>query len=331
MTNLTTLFKDPPPAYAFELSEDGIAYAQRGAAEQHSFKRFDVPVLKVSPVHDNVQNADALKATIDTIVPQDGKKRRAALILPDYCGRVAVLDFNSFPAAPEEQLALVRFRMKKSVPFDVDTAVVAYYPQPRVGKGNIDVVVAVMAREIVTRYEAPFRAAALQPGDVTTSSLAMLNSVQPDGLTMVAKLCGRTLSAMVLQAWKLNTLDELVQQANSTPPPDFPRLFPIVLRAADEDDSVARSLLTDAGAKLGSLAAIVVHRLAHNSPAATLTGSMIPVATLPVAMTGSVFRQSPDVRRVFYNTLQTSVPGIDVRQDIVDPIEGALARARAAH
>lgn len=140
-----------------------------------------------------------------------------------------------------------------------------------------------------------------------------------------------TLSAMVLQAWKLNTLDELVQQANSTPPPDFPRLFPIVLRAADEDDSVARSLLTDAGAKLGSLAAIVVHRLANNTPAAMITGSMIPVATLPVAMTGSVFRQSPDVRRVFYNTLQTSVPGIDVRQDIVDPIEGALARARATH
>jgi N-acetylglucosamine kinase-like BadF-type ATPase len=140
-----------------------------------------------------------------------------------------------------------------------------------------------------------------------------------------------TLSAMVLQAWKLNTLDELVQQANSTPPPDFPRLFPIVLRAADEDDSVARSLLTDAGAKLGSLAAIVVHRLAHNTPAAMLTGSTLPVATLPVAMTGSVFRQSPDVRRVFYNTLQTSLPGIDVRQDIVDPIEGALARARAPH
>jgi N-acetylglucosamine kinase-like BadF-type ATPase len=140
-----------------------------------------------------------------------------------------------------------------------------------------------------------------------------------------------TLSATVLQAWKLNTLDELVQQANSTPPPDFPRLFPIVLRAADEDDSVARSLLTDAGAKLGSLAAIVVHRLAHNTPAAMLTGSVLPVATLPVAMTGSVFRQSPDVRRVFYDTLQTSLPGIDVRQDIVDPIEGALARARATH
>jgi glucosamine kinase len=127
------------------------------------------------------------------------------------------------------------------------------------------------------------------------------------------------LTAMILQAWKLNTIDELVPQANSTPPPDFPRLFPIVLRAADEGDPTARDLLVDAGAKLAALAAIVVRRLAADTPA----------ATLPVAMTGSVFRQSPDVRRVFYNTLQTSLPGIEVRQDIVDPIEGALARARA--
>ena len=132
------------------------------------------------------------------------------------------------------------------------------------------------------------------------------------------------LTAMVLQAWKLNTIDELIQQANSTPAPDFPRLFPIVLRAADEGDSMARDLLNDAGSKLATLAAIVVRRLAPDNPAA-----MLPVATLPIAMTGSVFRQSPDVRQVFYNTLQTNFPGLDVRQDIVDPIEGALARARA--
>jgi len=132
------------------------------------------------------------------------------------------------------------------------------------------------------------------------------------------------LTAIVLQAWKLNTLDELVQQANSTPPPDFPRLFPFVLRAADEGDSAARDLLNDAGAKLAALAAIVIRRLAPDTSAV-----MLPVAMLPVAMTGSVFRQSPDVREVFYNTLQTSLPGTDVRQDIVDPIEGALARARA--
>ncbi len=133
-----------------------------------------------------------------------------------------------------------------------------------------------------------------------------------------------TLTSLVLQAWKLTTLDELVQQANSTPPPDFPRLFPIVLRAADEADAIARDLLADAGAELAALAAIVVRRLAPHAPL-----PMLPVAMLPVAMTGSVFRQSRYVRQVFYNALQASFPGIDVRQDLADPVEGALSRARA--
>ncbi len=131
------------------------------------------------------------------------------------------------------------------------------------------------------------------------------------------------LAAMVLQAWKLATIDELVQQANSTPPPDFPRLFPVVLLAAEEGDAIARELLADAGAKLANLATAVVRRLA---PHPLIEGA--PTDLLPVAMTGSVFRQSPDVRQVFYNTLQTTFPGIDVRQELADPVEGALARAK---
>ncbi len=131
------------------------------------------------------------------------------------------------------------------------------------------------------------------------------------------------LTAMVLQtskltSMKLTTLDELVQLANSTPPPNFPRLFPIVLRAADEGDSIARELLTEAGTKLAALAVIVIRRL---TPVA-------PEVLFPVALKGCVFRQSPVVRQIFYNTLQTSFPGIDVRQNLIDPVEGALDRAR---
>jgi len=126
------------------------------------------------------------------------------------------------------------------------------------------------------------------------------------------------LTAMLLQSWKLTTIDELVQQANSTPPPDFPRLFPVVLRAADQGDAIARDLLSDAAAKLAGLTAIVLRRLARRAP----------TDMLAVAMTGSVFRQSPYVRQVFYDALQQSFPGIHVRQDLADPVDGALARAR---
>jgi glucosamine kinase len=135
------------------------------------------------------------------------------------------------------------------------------------------------------------------------------------------------LTTMILQAWKVNTIDELVQQANSTPPPDFPRLFPIVLRAVDEGDSIARDLLFDAGAKLAELAVTVVRRLPRTD--SMQNAAMLSVALLPVATTGSVFRQSPDVRQVFYNILQQRFPGVDVRHDLAEPVEGALARARS--
>jgi glucosamine kinase len=126
------------------------------------------------------------------------------------------------------------------------------------------------------------------------------------------------LTAMVLLEWKLNTIDDLVQKANATPPPDFPRLFSVVLRAAGQGDSIARDLLANAGTELAAIAATVVRRLAVHASE----------DVLPVALTGSVFRQSAEVRQVFYNTLQTSFPGIEVRQDLADPAEGALARAR---
>jgi glucosamine kinase len=134
------------------------------------------------------------------------------------------------------------------------------------------------------------------------------------------------LTNTVLQAWKLASLDDLVQKANSTPPPEFPRLFPIVLRAAESGDSSARDLLAEAGVKLAGLADAVLCRLDPGSSAVAPA-----TAHLSVAMTGSVFRQSSLVRQTFYNTLQGKFPGIHVRQDLTDPVEGALARARRLH
>lgn len=199
MIPFATLLKDPPPAYAFELSEAGIAFAKLGGPPQVNFNPFEEGVLQVSPVHDNVQRPEILTTQIEALAPANGnRKRRAALILPDYCGRVSVLDFDAFPAGAEEQRALVRFRMKKSVPFDVDSAVVSYHAQPRGSGGKIEVVVAIIATEIVMRYEEPFRAAGFQPGLVTTSALAMLNMLEPDGITLVIKLNGHSLTAIVV-------------------------------------------------------------------------------------------------------------------------------------
>ncbi len=125
-----------------------------------------------------------------------------------------------------------------------------------------------------------------------------------------------SLSDLVLKFWNLPDLGAMVEAANAQPPPDFPRLFPIVLKAAAEGDSVARALLADAGSQLAGLTAKVVTRLWPLSPHA------------PVAMTGSVFRQSTEVRQVFYNCLHARFPGLEVRSELVEPVDGALALAR---
>lgn len=199
--SIKRLWSDPPPEYAFEISEAGIALAPCVSAGQMKFHPFEPDVLSVSPVHDNLNKPEAFAAHVAALAPSpNGRKRRsAALILPDYAARVQVLDFDSFPAAPEEQLALVRFRAKKSVPFDVESAVVSYWAQPSNGNGQVDVVAAIIALEIVARYEAPFRAAGFQPGFVTTSALAALSLAPRAGRFIVLKLSGRALSVLALE------------------------------------------------------------------------------------------------------------------------------------
>ena len=51
-------------------------------------------------------------------------------------------------------------------------------------------------------------------------------------------------------------------------------------------------------------------------------------ATIPVAMTGGVFRHSARVREVFYNELRQLDPRVEINPDVVDPVEGALRMAR---
>ena len=128
------------------------------------------------------------------------------------------------------------------------------------------------------------------------------------------------LTAQVLNAWNLHSLEELVQQANSAPPPEFPTLFPVVLRTAHEGDAMARALLADAAAQLAEQTAIVVRRLFPKVD-----------EHARIAMTGSVFRQSSDVRQVFYTQVRALFPSVDIRNELVEPVDGALSRARRQH
>ena len=244
MSSFANLFKDPPPTHVFELSERGLAFAEVAEPGHAGFTPFDAGVVQASPVHDNIQQPSVVEARIRASVRANGKhKRRAALILPDYCTRVAVLDFDSFPESHEERLALLRFRMKKGVPFDAETAVVSYAVQPQKKEATdgakVEVLAAIVASEIVTRYEAPFRGLGFQPGMVTTSTLAALNLVDADESSMFVKLSGRVLSLIVLQGSQIK-LARCIELDTDHPEEMDSILHPTVAYIEDELKAVLR-------------------------------------------------------------------------------------------
>jgi len=197
LTRITRLVKDPPPNHLFELSEAGLAFS-RGT--QTGFQPFEPGTLVPSPLEDNLLRGDVIAAAISRLAPPGGAKKRrpAAVILPDYAARVSVLDFDSFPSAADEQLSLVRFRFKKTIPFDIDSAAVSYFVQPQTNKKKIDVLAVIVAVEVIARYEALFRGAGFHPGSVTTSALAALNLYRGNEIAVFAKLSGRVLTVAVI-------------------------------------------------------------------------------------------------------------------------------------
>jgi len=200
---ITRFAQDPAPSHIFELSEAGVAYSTNG---QTGFAEFPAGTLVPSPIEDNLLSADVASQTIQRIAPAGGGKKRrpAAVILPDHCVRVSLLDFDSFPSSPEEQLALVRFRVKKTVPFDIESAHVSYWIQPSTGgKKKADVVAVTVAFEVLARYEALFRSVGFHPGDVTPSSLAALELYRESGVVVIAKLAGNVVTVMALADGKL--------------------------------------------------------------------------------------------------------------------------------
>ena len=126
------------------------------------------------------------------------------------------------------------------------------------------------------------------------------------------------LLATILKLWQLSSLDELVRRANASPPPDFSTLFRPVVSATDAGDPLARQLLDQAGAELAMLAGNVVRRL------------FAAEDSVPVAMSGGVFRQSERVRQVFYNKLIAECPQARVDANLAEPVKGALELARKA-
>jgi len=122
------------------------------------------------------------------------------------------------------------------------------------------------------------------------------------------------LTGRICRALHLRSISEGVSKPLT--PKEVAGLFPLVLEAARQGDSIARQLCEEAGAELARLALAALRRLRSQRHA------------IPVVCAGGVFRSSLRIRRSFARELRRHAPQARIMLLRRSPVEGALALAR---
>ncbi|MGA8490310.1 MAG: pilus assembly protein PilM [Terriglobales bacterium] len=152
-----------------------------------------VPDLLETNVRERKGVLDAIQRTLGSM---SNRSRDVIAVLPDAAVRVMLLDFETLPANHAEAESVVRFRLKKSLPFDLDKAKISYQAQP--APTGLRVVAAVALTSVIEDYESLFREAGYSPGIVLPSMLAALGAANADRPTLVVKVDARTISIAIL-------------------------------------------------------------------------------------------------------------------------------------
>ena len=170
------------PRLACEVRAEGVvaARAEDAAGVLTAVSRANlaedtiVPGLKPGNIVDRAGLVSALRSVLDEVVGKGSERMRdVTVIVPDASTRVLLLEFDELPGKAVEALSVIRFRLKKLLPFDADDAVVSYQVMSS-AKGLVKVLAVAMPREVLAEYEDAVTAAGYLPGAVLPSTLAAL-------------------------------------------------------------------------------------------------------------------------------------------------------------
>jgi len=193
----------PRPRIACEVSAERVvaARAGEGARSLEAVHAQNLPAGAVAPglQHANIAAREALSAALrDSLAAISGRSHDITLVIPDASTRILLLDFDALPDKPEDADSVVRFRLKKSLPFDVDASAVSF--DRRAADQGVRVVAAVTPKAVLEEYETVVRDAGYNPGAVLPSMIAALGVVDGSQPTMVIKVeTGTTAFAIVDQ------------------------------------------------------------------------------------------------------------------------------------
>jgi type IV pilus assembly protein PilM len=188
------------PPVAVELSTQGVlAAATPGPGQPPVFAFEPLPGGALLPGigEQNLRAPELAANAIRTALGQVSPRTRAVtLVLPDTVVRVFFLDFDSLPAKAAEAIPVIRFRLRKMIPFEVEHAGVSYQVLTE-NKSECKVLAAVIPGPVLAEYEAAVREAGYEPGAVLPASMAALGAIDSPEPVLCANLSAVALTTSI--------------------------------------------------------------------------------------------------------------------------------------
>lgn len=193
----------PHPLLACEITHQYVAAARwtrRGATlDGFAIEKLPAGAIIPSAVESNIVQSSVVQPVIREVFSRlKAQEQDVALLVPDPVIRVFVQHFEQFPRAPEEAIPMLRWKLKKSVPFEAEETLVSYMRQaPR--EDGVDIVTGLARLRIVKEYEHLAEGAGMRPGVVMSSSLAAVSLLDDREPALMARLSGTTLTTAIVR------------------------------------------------------------------------------------------------------------------------------------
>jgi type IV pilus assembly protein PilM len=189
------------PQAAIEIAASGVLAASRaatGKAPLYAFQALPAGMVVPQISEPNLRVpgvvSDAIRSALDQVsLPS----RDVTVVLPDSTTRIFILDFDTLPENASDILQLLRFRIRRVVRFDVETAQVSYQRLPN-REGKYRALVVVIPGPILTEYEEVVRSAGYEPGAVLPTSLAGLAALTSSKPHLVVSVADTSVTTSIL-------------------------------------------------------------------------------------------------------------------------------------
>jgi type IV pilus assembly protein PilM len=170
-------------ALGFEICPDGVRMALVGGRrdmpglEAFGVASFPADTVRLSLRELNIQNPALFVAGVrEAYLKLLTKVERVSVSLPDSIGRVMLLELETRFKGKDEGADIIRWKLKKTFPFDISEAHLDYQVVHEKETGEISTLVSLISRQVLNQYEELLAEAGLQPNriDFNTSNLFSL-------------------------------------------------------------------------------------------------------------------------------------------------------------